>query len=509
MNKQNKILLTVFVILLAFKSNADIRLPSILGNHMVIQQNTVIKIWGWAEAGENVNVKGSWQKSDASTVANERGEWNVEINSPSAGGPYAIIIEGKNKIVLQDILAGEVWFASGQSNMDMALRHCENAQSEIAAATYPEIRLFHVGHIHSEEPQDDCTGAWVKCTPQSAGEFSAVAYYFGRKLQKELYLPIGLISSSKGGSPAEAWMSIESLRNASLLSELVEMWNKWQKEFPEAEESFQKKYKIWLEEKQQAQKNSKPEPEEPQKSTACDMMSKPHRRPGALYNAMVVPILPYNIKGVIWYQGENNVDRPVQYRKLFPALIESWRTDWQQEDLYFYYAQIAPFRYTGEEKVASLLREAQTMTMSVPNTGMVVTADIGNINDIHPKNKHDVGERLALWALAKTYGNEKIVCSGPLYHSMQFEYKGIRISFDYAETGLIKKGESLTHFEIAGEDQIFYPAIAEIEGSTILVSSKKVPIPVAVRYGWTITSIPNLYNRGGLPAAPFRTDDWD
>ncbi len=505
--KYNKI--TLFILLMVSVTHADIKLPSILGSHMVIQQNTVIKIWGWAEAGEKINVRGSWQKSGASTMADEKGEWITVINSPSAGGPYEILIEGKNKIVLQDILAGEVWVASGQSNMAMALRRCENAEAEITAADYPDIRLFHVERIHNEKPQDDCTGSWVKCTPQSVGDFSAVAYYFGRKLHKELDLPVGLISSSKGGSPAEAWMSIEGLKNASLLSELEEMWHKWQQEFPEAEETYQKKYKIWLTEKKQAEKKDKPEPKEPRKPIAYNMITKPHRRPGALYNAMIVPLLHFKVKGVIWYQGENNVDRPVQYRKLFPALIESWRADRQQKDMSFYYAQIAPFRYTGEEKAASLLREAQTMAMTVPNTGMAVTADIGNIDDIHPKNKKDVGERLALWALAKTYDNDKIVCSGPLYRSMQIENSSIRISFDYAKTGLARKGDSLTHFRIAGKDQKFYPANAIIEGSAILVSSQKVANPVAVRYGWHIATMPNLYNREGLPAVPFRTDDWD
>jgi sialate O-acetylesterase len=476
---------------------------------MVIQQNVEVKIWGWAQSGETVSVKGSWLQTVKSTVADEKGDWIIKIKSPVAGGPHQITIKGKNEIVIKNVLAGEVWFASGQSNMDMPLKRCKNAESEIQKATFPDIRFFYVEHIYNEKPQINCKGSWVTCTPKSASDFSAVAYYFGRKLYKDLNCPVGLISSSKGGSPAEAWMSTEALKSSSLLSELNTMWNGWEEECPDEGKSSQLQYQQWVIEKKEAEEKGGKEPPKPEISTACDMISKPHRRPGALYNAMVAPLIYFKIKGVIWYQGGNNVDRPKQYRKLFPALIKSWRHDWQQENLPFYYAQQAPYRYKDDLKNASLLREAQTMAMSLPNSGMVVTADIGNIDDIHPKNKLDVGERLALWAISKTYGNDKLVCSGPLFRSIQINNNRIRIYFDYAESGLIKKGKTLSHFEIAGVDQIYYPAIAEIEGSSVIVSSDSVANPVAARYGWWINTIPNLYNREGLPAAPFRTDNWD
>jgi sialate O-acetylesterase len=476
---------------------------------MVIQQDTEVIIWGWAQPGEQIAVKGDWQHVGKSTVADENGDWAVEIASPAAGGPYEISIKGNNKIILEDVLAGEVWVASGQSNMDMPLKRCENAESEIQNAAYPDIRFFYVEHIYNELPQKNCKGSWVKCTPQSASDFSAVAYYFGRQLHQNLGFPIGLISSSKGGSPAEAWMSTEALKSASLLSELNDMWNDWEEQCPDAEKSYQIEYQQWLRHKKEAKKKGITVPSEPKKPTACDMISKPHRRPGALYNAMVAPLLQFKIKGVIWYQGENNVDRPKQYRRLFPALIKSWRHDWQQENLPFYYAQITPYQYKDDLKNASLLREAQTLALSLPKTGMVVTADIGNLDDSHPKNKQDVGERLALWAISKTYENDKFVYSGPMFRSFQINNSKIRIYFDYAESGLIKKGKSLNHFEIAGVDQIFYSANAEIEGSSVIVSSDSVANPIAVRYGWHITTIPNLFNTEGLPAAPFRTDMWE
>lgn len=504
--KINKIIL--FILFLVPSIIAEVKLPSILSDNMVIQQDTEVNIWGWAQPGEQIAVKGDWQHVGKSTVADENGDWAVEIASPAAGGPYEISIKGNNIIILEDVLVGEVWFASGQSNMDMPLKRCENAESEIENATYPDIRFFYVEHIYNELPQKNCNGSWVKCTPKSASDFSAAAYYFGRQLHQNLGIPVGLISSSKGGSPAEAWMSTEALKSASLLSELIDMWNDWEEQCPDAEKSYQIEYQQWLRHKKEANKKGITVPSEPKKPTACDMISKPHRRPGALYNAMVAPLLQFKIKGVIWYQGENNVDRPNQYRRLFPALIKSWSADWQESNFPFYFVQIAPYR-KREKPQESLLMEAQMMALTIPNTGMVVTTDIGNIDDNHPKNKLDVGERLAVWALSKTYEIKNIICSGPLYRVMKIENSSIRISFDYAETGLTSRGKPLTQFEIAGENQKFYPATAEIEGSTILVNNHNVIKPVAVRYGWCITTIPNLYNREGLPASPFRSDNWD
>jgi len=495
-------------VLLTSLLHADVKLPAIISDRMVIQQKSSILIWGWAGVGEQISVKGNWQVQAVHTVADKDGNWSVHMNSPAAGGPYEIIIEGENKIILRDIQAGEVWLASGQSNMAMPLKSCINGAAEIKAANFKNIRLFHVDHISAEQPRADCKASWKICTAANVTDFSAVAYFFGRSLYKNLKVPIGLISASKGGSPAEAWMNKDFLIADTAFADIFAMWKKWEQDYPVDSSTYHKALNVWQMNKINAEKMKNPVPGKPHQPVSVEMIERPHRRPGALYNGMLAPVLPFRIKGVIWYQGENNVVRPIQYRKLFTALIESWRSERGQEQLPFYYVQIAPFRYNGEVKAASLLREAQTQTLSLGNTGMVVTADIGNLDDIHPGNKQDVGKRLALWALAKSYGETQIIYSGPIFNSMKIEGSRIRIFFDHAETGLVVKGGSLKYFEIAAADQIFYPATAEIEDRTIVVYSQKVVNPKAVRYGWDINTIPDLYNGARLPAVPFRTDNW-
>jgi hypothetical protein len=472
---------------------------------MVLQQNTKVLFWGWSEPGEEISVQGNWQSNLSSTVADTTGKWILQLDSPSAGGPYHITIAGKNKIVLHDVLAGEVWFASGQSNMAMPVKRCKNAKSEIAASKYPKIRLFHVEHTLAEVPQQDCAGSWEYCNAEHVENFSGVAYFFGRHLYKTLNSPIGLISASKGGSPAEAWLRKEDLEIDSELSKIFMMWKKWEHDFPTDNRTYQREYDLWERKKGQTEVSSDPFPEEPAIPVSVEMIKRPHRRPGALYNSMVAPIIPYVIKGVIWYQGENNVDRPYQYIKLFPALIKSWRNDWGLGDFPFYYVQLAPYRYKNQMTEASQLREAQTMAMSLANTGMVVTTDIGELNDIHPKNKQEVGRRLALCALAKTYGYNDIVCSGPEYTSMNIEDDKIRLHFRYIGSGLMKVGDKLCSFEIANMDGKYFLAQANISDSTVIVFSKKVKDPQAVRYGWDMSLEPNLFNKDGLPAVPFRT----
>jgi len=489
--------------------NADIRLPAVFGSNMVIQQRTAFPIWGWADASEKITINTSWQGAAVSTIADDNGKWMVKLQSPKAGGPHRITVRGENEIELQNVLSGDVWFASGQSNMAMVVKDCNNAEAEILAADYPSIRFFKVKHTFAERPQEDCKGNWVVCTPVTAADFSAAAYFFGRKLHKELNVPVGLIDASKGGSPAEAWMRKGAIDSESELLELYDMWESWEKEYPGLEKAYTQDHQAWEKKKQRALTTGEPALEEPPVPIAVDMIKKAHRRPSALYNAMVAPVIPYAIKGVIWCQGGNNMDRPLQYRKLFPALIRSWRADWGRDDLPFYYVQNPPYRYKTNTNKASLLREAQAMAMALPYTGMAVTTDIGDLDNVHPKNKQDVGKRLALWALAKTYGFDNIVYCGPLYKSMVIGKDKIRLFFDFTGSGLMKKGERLTHFEIAGPDKIFYEATAMIDNSTIVVNCDKVRTPVAVRFGWSIDSVPNLFNKEGLPAAPFRTDSWE
>jgi sialate O-acetylesterase len=348
--------------------------------------------------------------------------------------------------------------------MQWPVSRSDNAQQEIAAAKYPKIRLFTVAHKISETPLDDCEGAWVECSPETVGGLSAVAYFFGRHLHKELGVPVGLINSSWGGTICEAWTSREALQ---------------------ADEDFK-----------------------PILDRGKQFNPKNPNQPSVLFNAMIHPILPFVIRGALWYQGESNVGRAAQYKKLFPTMIQDWRKRWQIGDFPFYYVQLAPFRYrNAQPECLPELWEAQLQTLRLPNTGMAVITDIGNIKDIHPTNKQEVGRRLALWALAKIHGKQ-VVYSGPLYDGYTVEGNKIRIKFQHADDGLVCKGDRLTHFTIAGEDKKFVPAEAVIDGSTVVVSSPQVDKPVAVRFGWLDTAEPNLFNKAGLPASPFRTDNF-
>jgi len=502
------ILMFVAVLIQPVTSHADIRLPSIISSNMVIQQNAKVPIWGWADPGEKIEVDASWLAVNTTVSTNVKGEWMIKLSSPAAGGPYKIIFKAKNTIILDNILSGEVWFASGQSNMAMAVERCDNAENEITSANYPEIRLFHIERSSADEPQYDCKGTWLVATPESVRKFSGAAYFFGRKIHNQLKVPVGLISASKGGSPAESWIAQEVLSDAGF-SSIFEMWKKWETAYPEKEKEYQEVLAAWQTAKEPALTSGKDIPQKPAMPIAVQRIKRPHKRPGNNYNGMVAPVIPYAIKGVIWYQGENNVNRPTQYQKLFQTLINSWRKEWQEGDFPFYFVQIAPYSYKEDLLNPPFLREAQMMALSLPNTGMVVTTDLGNVKDIHPKNKQDVGHRLALWALAKTYGYDDLVYSGPFYKSMKIKDNAIRISFDHTGSGLVCKGNSLTYFQIAGSNKQFVAAEAIIDGATIVVSNDSINNPVAVRFGWSIQSIPNLFNKEGLPAAPFRTDSWD
>lgn len=446
---------------------AEVRLPKVIASQMVLQQEKPATIWGWAEAGEKVVVE--LESARAETTAGADGKWAVKLNPPQAGGPYEMHIVGSNTIKLTDILVGEVWVCSGQSNMQWSVRQSANPDTEIAAGNHPNLRLFTVARNPSPEPLADCQGngqgSWVACTPQTVADFSAVAYSFGRELQKELKVPIGLINTSWGGTICEAWTSKPTLETDPDFAPILDR----SREF---------------------------KPGNPNQASV-------------LYNGMIHPLIPLTVRGAIWYQGESNVSRAEQYAELFPAMIQDWRKSWNDPNLAFVFVQLAPFRYNGKEAAeCAELWEAQLKTLSVPMTGMAVTTDIGNIKDIHPKNKQEVGRRLALWAFAISYG-KKLVHSGPLYREMKAEGSKIRLHFNHVGGGLVaKEGKPLTHFEIAGEDEKFVPATAVIDGESIVVSSDSVAKPVAVRFGWTDTAEPNLFNAEGLPASPFRTDNF-
>jgi len=502
-------LATSFFISTAFPvaTHADVRLPKALGDHMVVQQKTPARIWGWADAGEKVAVV--FAGNQATAVAGEDGAWQTTIKPPAAGGPYTLVIEGKNRIELKDVLVGEVWICSGQSNMAWTVARSDNPQKEIAAASHPQIRLLTVNRKTARTPQADLLSAsdWELCSPETVKDFSAAGYFFGRKLQQELNVPVGLVNTSWGGTRAEAWTSTSMLKSKPVLAPLLSTWKSRTEAYDAAtaKTRYEAALKRWQVAANKAKAAGKRVPRRPQ------LQGPPaddRHHPANLYNAMIHPLTPMSIRGAIWYQGEANVGRADQYRPLFASMIQDWRNQWKQGDFPFLFAQLAPFRYGNHHpEFEAELWDSQFKTLSLPATGMAVITDIGNIKNIHPTNKQEVGRRLALWALGTTYGKE-LVYSGPLYKSMEVEGGKVRLSFSHTGGGLVAKDGKLTHFTIAGADKKFVPAAAEIDGGQVVVSSDKVKQPVAVRFGWTDTAEPNFFNKAGLPASPFRTDSF-
>lgn len=465
--------------LIALPCSAEVRLPKLLSSNMVLQQNRQVTIWGWADAGESVSVTCSWLDKRFTTKANDEGHWSVEVNTQKAGGPHKLSVAASNQMTLDNILFGEVWLASGQSNMEMPLVKVSGAytavndsQKEVASANYPKIRLFQAGNFSSKDPIDDVQPGiqmygippaeckWNECAPSSVPNFSSTAYFFARELHKQLQVPIGIIDSSWGGTSAEAWTPFNGLKKLGYASDLEK---------------------------------------------ATTLPQQPDQKiPTRLYNGMIHPLRKFEIKGSIWYQGEGNSGRAEKYRDLFSTMIREWRSVFDNE-FPFYFAQISPFNYSLN---SAYLREAQFETLSVPKTGMAVTMDIGNLTDIHPKNKQEVGRRLALWALAKDYGQD-LVYSGPLYQGVVFEDKRARISFQYVGSGLTTNdGKAPSHFELAGEDKQFHAALAEIDGDQVIVSCDQVDNPKSVRFAFSSQAMPNLTNSEGLPASSFRSDRW-
>lgn len=487
-------------------AHADVALPAVIGDHMVLQQGMNIPIWGTAGPGENVVITIAGQQ--VQTTADENGKWTVSLNPLEYGGPFTLRVTGSNSIVVHDVLVGEVWVCSGQSNMQMAVSRVNNAEKEIAEADFPNIRFFTVPRTVSDKPLDDTTGSWTACTPQTVPGFSAVGYFFGRELHKTLGVPVGLIHTSWGGTPAEAWTSLPALSAVPELRQLAQDWDERILAYPKALADYQKAHAQWEKAAQKARAEGTkvpPEPKAPQNPATSPW------RPAGLFNGMISPLIPFAIRGAIWYQGESNANRAYHYRTLFPTMIRDWRKHWGEGDFPFLFVQLANFMARKREPTESAwaeLREAQLMTLALPNTGMAVIIDIGEANDIHPRNKQDVGKRLAAWALGTTYGKD-VVISGPLYDSMTIEGNRIRLRFKHVDGGLVAKGgRRLKGFAIAGEDRKFYWAHAKIDGDTVVVRSFRVPKPVAVRYAWADNPECNLYNAAGLPASPFRTDDW-
>ncbi len=499
----NLIFLSVAGLLLA-----DVKLPAIIGDNMVLQQDADVKLWGWAGPGEKIVIEPGWNReagpAGPEVTADESGKWSAFVNTPTAGGPYGLTIKGSNSIELKNILIGEVWLCSGQSNMQMPMKGWGNQQvdgsaEDIKQSTNSSIRLFTVQLVAADAPAEDVVGSWVECSPETAADFSAVGYYFGRKIHRETGCPVGLINSSWGGTSAQAWTRVDFIKHDDNLSPVIGVYDA--------------KVKAWQEACAVAEKEQKPKPER-------TWGFFPQDKPGSLYNGMIAPITNMTIKGAIWYQGESNAGASYLYRDLFPTMIKNWRCDFNHFDMPFYFVQLAaftnhqpgealePYRGQPREHGWAELREAQLMTNSMEHTGMAVTIDIGETNNIHPGNKKDVGERLAFWALANDYGKE-IDYSGPLYAGYKIEGDKIRIIFNYAEDGLMFKDGAAKGFAIAAADKMFVWADARIEGATVVVFSENVKEPAAVRYAWDTDPESCLYNKANLPASPFRTDDWN
>lgn len=495
------------VVLFGRLASADVKLPAVFSNNMVLQQGTRVAIWGWADPDEQVTITLGGQRGTAR--ADRQGQWKTALGPFEAGGPFEMTVAGRNSITLHDILVGEVWVCSGQSNMEMSVGRempgwksgVLNFEQEIASAHYPRLRMFTVKKTVAGQPRQDVEGQWEEASPVTVAHFSAVAYFFGRELFETLGVPIGLIHTSWGGTPAESWMSKAALESDPEFKPILDKWNETSSGYAKQLNEFQKQLDDWKEVAQQAEAAGKPIPPAP--TLPGDPRSSPWR-PSGLYNAMIAPLLPYAIRGAIWYQGESNSDRGIQYRKLFPTMIRDWRQAWGLGDFPFLYVQLANFRELPPRLFFPLVREAQVMTLSLPKTGMAVTIDIGDPDDIHPKNKQEVGRRLALAARAIAH-KEKIEYSGPMYKAMKRQGGAIRLSFTHAKGMKAQSGEP-GGFLIAGADKQFVPAKAEIRGSTVVVRADEVKEPVAVRYSWAENPIGNLVNKECLPASPFKTD---
>ena len=481
---------------------AAVKPHALFADGAVLQQGMPVPVWGWADDGEKVTVEFQGQKVSATPSAGSGGKWMVMLKALKAGGPFEMKISGTNTITLKNVLVGEVWLCSGQSNMAWRLSQTSNAEADIAAAKYPNIHLFTVPNNPKDEPVADVKAAWQECTPETAKNFSAVGYFFGRALQLARQgVPVGLINSSVGGTPSEAWTSGEVVRNDPNFAGVRERYAKAVADWPEAKAKWEAALEKHKEIAAKAREEGKTAPPAPAKPFGPEHQN----RPVGLYNGMIAPLVPYALRGAIWYQGESNAGRAYEYRSIFPAMIQDWRKAWNSE-MTFLFVQLAPYAPPAAYTYAEL-REAQLLTLKLPKTGMAVITDVGEERDIHPKQKQPVGERLALAARAIAYG-EKIEYSGPVYSGLKVEGNRAVLSFKHAGGGLVAKGDKLTGFTIAGADQKFVPAEAEIKGDKIIVSNSSIATPVAVRFGWENWPVLNLWNKAGLPATPFRTDDF-
>ena len=485
---------------------ADVRLPSLFSDHAVLQQGVALPVWGWAEPNETVTVTLSGQTKV--TKGGADGAWRVSFEALKPGAALTLTVKGKNTLTVQDVLVGEVWLGSGQSNMAMTVNRSNNYDYEQTLANLPKIRMFTVDRTVGKTPQKECKGQWVVCASNTVGTFSATAYFFGRDLHQKLAVPVGLINSSWGGTPVEAWFSDEAMQAMPGSKTITDPWaartaTPWDE--AKAMAGYDKQVATWKEAVKKAKAEGKQSPRAPQKPG--DPLLSQHY-PANLYNGMIAPLIPYALRGAVWYQGESNArdDSAHLYGTQLQTLIKDWRTRWGSE-LPFAWVQLPNYR--ASDRNWPLVREGMLQTLKVPGTGMAITMDIGETSDIHPKNKQEVGQRLALWALGTVYAQKVASSSGPLPAGYTVKGSEVVCAFTHADRGLTTKGGELRGFVIAGEDQKWVPASAKIVGDTVVVSHPDVKNPVAARYAWAADPACSLFNGAGIPASPFRTDTFE
>jgi hypothetical protein len=491
---------------LSWQTLADVRLPSLFSEHAVLQQGVAVPVWGWADPGEDVTVSVAGQTK--AVKADADGEWRVTLDALKPGQTLTLTVKGKNTLTVQDVLVGEVWLGSGQSNMAMTVNRCKDFAQEQAAAHFPQIRMFTVDRVVGKTPQKACKGQWVVCASNTVGAFSATAYFFGRDLHQKLSVPVGLINSSWGGTPVEAWTSADALAAVPAFKPVTDLWvartaTPWDE--AKAMAGFEKQLAAWKETVKKAKAAGKGAPRAPKKPVDPRLDS---HHPANLFNGMIAPLIPYAIKGAVWYQGESNANdltAPLYGKQLETKIID-WRKRWGYA---FPYAWVQLPNFRSSDRNWPLVREGMLQTLKVPNTGMAITMDIGETADIHPKNKQDVGHRLAFWALGTVYGQKVASTCGPLPAGSTVKGSDMICSFTHTEGGLVAQGGELKGFVIAGADQVWKPAAANVVGTTVVVSSPEVKVPVAVRYAWAADPACNLFNGAGLPASPFRTDAFE
>ncbi len=494
---------------------AEVRLPKVFSSHMVLQQEKPLIIWGWAQPNETITVQLSSESQQVQ--ANERGEWKATLTAMKAGGPYTLTVSGSSEVRFEDVMVGEVWLCSGQSNMEMGIGMVNDAQEEIAAANHPEIRLLKVARKWTPLPQDDIEGTWKVCSPKTVAEagwggFSAASYFFGRELQKKLGVTVGLIDASWGGTRIESWTPPEGFAAVPALKqeyELVQLGDPRSALHEQRLGQTLDETERWVAAARKSQAEHAIVPTMP--AYPAELLP-PHdvQNATALYNGSIHPLHPFALRGTIWYQGESNLGDGMLYAERMKALVNGWRAVWGEGDFPFYFVQIAPYNYGGDPEKMGIFWEGQTLAaLEIPNAGMAVINDIGNLKDIHPKNKQEVGRRLALLALANTYGQKDVACSGPTFKAMAIEGDKLRLTFENVGTGLASRdGKPLSWFEVIDADEGgFVKADAQIDGTSVVLSSTEVKHPVAMRFAWNMLAEPNLMNVEGLPANSFRAGD--